>query len=516
MDLPEASKAGIWEVGITGVTLEADENEIRLRVSNREAECRSPGSLLITYKPVKPAPVVEFLSPRDSVTVEAPKLTVRIRVQSESALTEVRLLREGAAPITLDLTKLKPDAKGHFELLKDEVVSLAPGANNLRLEARNADGLTPAALVATYQRRPVRLVIDGMGEKGKKPLTPDLLAGGMPAFDKMPAGRVQLHGHVAWDEGDDEDIKKTGIVRVYVNGFQQLPAVLLPAEKGRRERAFHAELLLNEAEKNLIRVALPGLARDASSPTDFAVDCEKPVRAQRLHLLIVSTQEKDPKALKARFLQALQSTSTKEGDLKTTAFDRIYLYPRMPLTGEKANWDYVYSQLVTIKENIKDQAGSGQSYNDVVVFYYQGGESIDAQGHLFRTGGGQAKAPSFSCDDLARLFGDTPGAHILLFDVGREAAKENAGRDKVEKWPNNYPDVTAHVAVLRYAFLGRGDAPKAPSLVKALADFMPQSTRLIEVANLMRTSAEAEKDDRPQVDQFIGERVGGIEVNRKK
>src|SRR5262249_10680538 len=142
--------------------------------------------------------------------------------------------------------------------------------------------------------RPVRLEIDRLvplQAGGGEPLLPDRQEGGRIVFPPARQGRVELQGRVLWDEEDDDRLRKATLVRVYVNGFQQLPAELEPPAGGGRERRFRTPLLFNQAEDNRVEIALPGLAQDAASWAHFSVSCTDPQRGQRFHLLLVSARE---------------------------------------------------------------------------------------------------------------------------------------------------------------------------------------------------------------------------------
>src|SRR5262249_31198654 len=153
-------------------------------------------------------------------------------------------------------------------------------------------------------------------------------------FDVLPTGRVHLRGRVLWDEENDKRLANTQIVRIYVNEFQQLPAKLEPPVSSSRERKFHATLLLNYPQDNHVRIALPELQQDSSNCKDFLVDCKQPERAQRLHLLVVSPGEKDEKRLRNEFLQALQCQQDAQQQLRTAAFESVFLYG--PSVGDHA------------------------------------------------------------------------------------------------------------------------------------------------------------------------------------
>src|SRR5262249_50210833 len=133
---------------------------------------------------------------------------------------------------------------------------------------------------------------------------------------------------------------------------------------------------------------------------------------------------------------------------------------------------------------------------DVVVFYFKGGEAFtEKDGHLFRSGGGRRAVRVVSFTRLVSLFADTPGAHVLLFDVDREAARRGADADRVSRWDDFQRDVRHHVAVLRYAWLGGRRGPSDPDLVRTLQAVLPRSSQLKEVARQVREIASATKKE---------------------
>jgi hypothetical protein len=505
----DRAEAGVWVVRLAVVALDVDapENTIRVWVSNREAECLEPGTLTLTYQPQRPPPVVEFLQPRDNAVVHDSRLTIRFHVRSAGPLESVRLIREGDKPITVDLAGASTDAAGAVELKAEREVGLKSGFNTLRVEAVNDGGSQSAAVVVNYVSQPVRLEVLSLAPRGQDgpPITPEVQPGGKLSFLAVPAGRMRLRGRVLWDQAQDERLSKTRIVRIFVNGFQQLPAVLQPAAAGSRERTFQTDLLLNQADDNRVEIALPDLEQDACSCTRFGLACRKPERAQRLHLLLVSSRPVDEKALKAQFLKAFQSHTEPNGEIKTPVFDPVYTYAT--LTGYYVRPQYVYNQLHRIQATIKKLANAGTPCNDVVVFYYQGGEAVSAQGNVFQT--------SLTCDDLVRFFADTPGAHILMFDVGREGVA--AGKDKVAALDNSYGDIEQHVAVLRYAWLNGPGAQPGTGLLRALGDAMPQAGRLVEITDKVRKSARGTANPQTlRFDDFLSDDLKNLVLNRKE
>src|SRR5439155_11635916 len=279
-------------------------------------------------------PVVDFLQPRENIAVDSATLKVRFRVRSASALSKVQLLQEDGKPAAVDLSRLQPQQDGSYQSTTEMDIQLRRGLTVLRVVAANAGGEQDAALVVNFPYRPVRLVIDSLLPigPGGKAVPAAAIPGGTLVFPEMPHGRVQLRGHLVWDEQDDARLQQTKIVRVLVNGFQQLPAQLEPAAGGSRERAFRTDLLLSQAANNRVEIALPGLEQDASNRTEFLVNCKDPARAQRLHLILVSLNEEDAKGLDSKFLKLLEP-----------AFEGVDVYG--PQVGYRAGRAYVLQQL---------------------------------------------------------------------------------------------------------------------------------------------------------------------------
>lgn len=448
---------------------EATKNEIRLWVSNGDGECAAPDPLVVTFKPEQPPPSVEFLQPReDSITVAQPKVSVRILVRSTTPLRRVGLAIEGRREIPVDLVGLKADARGQFELKTEVEVPLPPGLTQMRVEAANAGGeVSSTPLTVNYPKRPVQVIIDSLLPLGgaSDKVEPERLPDGGLRVPELATGRVQLRGRVVWDEKADERIKKARLVRIYVNGFQQMPALLKPpAKAGARERAFETVLAMSQAAGNQVFVDIPGLEQEAGSRTDFTADCRSPLRAERLHVFALSSGSANGKTLKRQVLGAFQAKDDPSGAIKAPVFDSVSMYG--PLVGYEVRPVYVYTQLINIREEIEGAANAGVRGNDLVVFYYHGREVVDAQGNRFRT--------SMTADELKTIFAETPGAHLLLFDVDQNKAG-TAAKDKIDHWENSFPEVSHHVAVLHYAWLGPDNVPHDSRLLQLLETALPQT-----------------------------------------
>src|SRR5439155_17628923 len=328
------------------------------------------------------------------------------------------------------------------------------------------------ALELNYLYRPVRVAIDSLAtiRPGAKSEKIDLQSGGPIALEE---GRLRLRGRVLWDEADDQRLQKAKMVRVYVNGFQQLPAILDKPGDNPRQRSFQTTLVLNRDQGNQIEIALPDLEKDANTRLRLAVNCGRPERSQRLHLLVVSIQDKDAKPLETQIRQAFQTangattTSVASGrsrdPARQAAFDPIYSYPS--LVDYRVKPSYVYYQLVEIKNTIQRLSQIGAASSDVVAVYYRGGEAVNAQGNLFQTSltrpGRETRESAITCDEVVGIFAETPGAQILLMDVDRKGTA--ASHDQIVSWGQYYP----RVGMLHYAWL-QPNAPKNPGLIEAI------------------------------------------------
>jgi hypothetical protein len=367
----------------------------------------------------------------------------------------------------VDLSTLKTNAEGFSELLLH--VRLLPRENRFRVEAVSEGGPAEASVVIHYLHMPVRLVIDELRGKGTAAIKPEVRPGGELSFAAVPEGRIWIQGRVLWDQSNDEHFKQISLVRVYANGFQQVPAPLELPAANTRERQFKAEILLNRAKGNYIEFDLPDNSLEAGSRPRFEVDCLKPVQEQRLHLLVVgvSVKEKDKDQLVDRAREALE----------THAFTEIIPYG--PLTGYVSQ-QQIFTQLLLIKKTVDATARAG-AVNDVVMVYYQGGESLASGNHFLLTSASHSNRglewSAVSCDGLADLFAETMGAHLLLLDVTREGTPEAGVKDRIAQWPEE-----VRAGVFRAAWLRRvGQVPNDARLLNVWGETTPKVSRLQEV-----------------------------------
>jgi WD40 repeat protein len=473
-----------WVLRFQGVLLEGAfgnraaprTNQLRLWVGNAEADCHAEATVL--YKPVQPPPEVEFERPATDGGTATSRLKVQVLARSTTKLKKVELLREGDPPLAMDVAAQELDAKGNFLLIAEAEVNLRPDFNRLRLSAVNDGGEAHTSISLNYVRPPPQLEITELvlpegSSIAVKPGERDVT---------LPTSRATLRGRLYFDERDAERVDRAEQVRIYINGFQQRPADLHAKAPNGTEgwvRTFQTDILLNGVD-NHVEMTLAHFPKADGPQQQFTIHCHRPQPAQRLHVLIVSPGDDDPEPLRADVERALVSPAFQSSS-------------SVVLVGTEAKLENVQPQLVTIRYVIEAQAKAAALNNDTFVVYYRGAETVGTEGHMFTLYAPPLEADkqrfALPCDWIAEVFASTPGAQILLLDVGRRPGadpKDKAARDKIENWAHDFADVEHHAAVLRYAWLGKGATPADARLVTVLQEAMPTTKRLIEVRNFVR------------------------------
>ena len=105
----------------------------------------------------------------------------------------------------------------------------------------------------------------------------------------------------------------------------------------------------------------------------------------------------------------------------------------------------------------------------------------------------------------------------MLFDVDRQTEMAAGAKDKLAKWKDHFPDAASQVALLRYAWRSNTEAPKDPSLIKALREATPRATRLVEVAEEVSQSAFKSKyfPESLQVDKLVSDVMKDLPFTKK-
>lgn len=476
-----------WTIDAKNVPLASGANKFHVKVWNSEGASTGSESVQLTYSMPAPAKAdVEFLSPRLETIATEPSFPVRLRVRSLSPLVSVELARDREVIHRVDeaqLAKLEANPGGIREWRLDIPVELKAGANLLTLRAVNAGGEAASRVAIGYVEQPVRIVVDGIETPSTtgNPIVPksgrdNVLVAQTPITE----GRATLRGRIVWANKSDEARHGDLLVRVFANGFQQIPVKARPGVPG--ERAFAAEVVLNRDENNIVEIDLPGLAADEAARSVLRLACREPIRQQQLHLLVVGLGVKDKKKLVQQAFSALQIQPDANQELRSPAFARVFTYG--PLT------DFVGPErIITQLERIRFQLSVKRGVNDVVMLYYQGGESVNDRGRFFLLTSASAFDPNLETsaitgDDLANFFDMTPGAHLLLLDVARTKAEQAIATAEPARLVSEWPE-ESRIGLLRQTWLASTSAPPDASLLVALGETLPRArtARLKEVGD---------------------------------
>jgi WD40 repeat protein len=430
------SKDRLWTVTVPEIPLEVDENKdinenrITLQVANAEDKSAKSEVIPVTYN-VPPPPKPEIVLETRVTTLKEPEYSFKFQVKARK-LKNVEVLR-GTQVLyqAADVNKLVTNKEGFYEFDTGDL-TLDWGINELVVRAVNEGGPQSIPMVISVTAEPVRIDLDQIvvEEAKMETLTPTKDAQGKLIFPKASDGRVTLHGKIRWSSKDDAQLRKTHMVRVYVNGFQQLPAQLFPVEKGKRERKFEARLSLPWTE-NQVELLLPDLKKEANNTQEFSVACAKPVSGQQAHVVIIAPRETDQHDLKAKFRKAFAASKAGQDLFRAGIFDsvRLYAFPDYVTPGE------VLTRLDNIASILKSRAVQGFP-NDLVLVYYWGQQSEHLGENYFwtsETEPGAIPATSLQFRELSeKYFARFSGAQILLLDLYHDrpgTAAKNSWKD---------------------------------------------------------------------------------------
>ena len=267
--------------------------------------------------------------------------------------------------------------------------------------------------------QPVQVAIEYMQIGPAAPKLEPELDGKLPP---LPIGRATIHGLVRWSSTDDEALSKARYVRVFVNGFQQLPVLLKPAVAKSRVRRFEVPVVLNFQNNNL-EIDLPELKQDASNRRKFVVPCDQPITGQHLHVLMVAPQEKEVTKLEDGLVRALKAEKIGPNLYRTPVFESVQVH----MIARHVQLLEISSRLDRIAETLKERARAG-SPNDLVMIYYQG-KGLD------RLAGADplderdvAVAAASSLDDLSKNYlSRFSGGQVLILDTVGAAEELKTG-----------------------------------------------------------------------------------------
>jgi WD40 repeat protein len=435
---------------------------LTLTTADGEAEATTPDPIVFVPQAAVP-PLVTVLEPslRDS-TVSDPSVRVRLKVESDTDLSHVEITRAGKVQKRFDAPIRGKDGTYDFELAD---VALDWGVNELKMEATNDGGVTDTTVRVNVPPQPVQVAIESMQIGPGAPKLEPELGGRLPP---LPIGRATINGVVRWSSADDEALTKARFVRVYVNGFQQLPIALKPATTKSRLRRFEVPVVLNEKD-NTMEVEIPELKQDAGNRRKFVVPCDQPITGQQLHVLVVAPQEKEEATLIDGLVRALKAEKIGANLFRTPRFEAVHVH----MIARHVQLLEVTSRLDRIAEALKERARAG-SPNDLVMLYFQGKDSNGPRGPMLWTSE-QSPWLQLSLDDLSKnVLSRFAGGQVLILDTVGAAEELKTGdyRFAMLRRPDARPLFAADTGRVR--------------LMSSLEAEMPRSLYLDQLASAIR------------------------------
>jgi WD40 repeat protein len=429
--------AGRWKVTLRNVVLQTGDNKLTLVVANKDGDSRESATVWVRYTKPKPLPPVvkfpDYPNAEQAYPVKGPDHQLAFVVESKTPLRRVELRWEGDQD---QFYRATADDLKRERLAKPHRVHLQPGQpRTFHLVAVNEGGEARAQVTLHWPQPPLYVEVEKL-ESGKTPgkyFSPVGTDGqGKAVFDKVPEGQVKLHGTISWNDANDEQFRKDIPVRVYANGFQQIPATAQPPAPGKRKTTFTAMVLLTQEKNNEIKVELPNLKMaDGQRNACVVRECTDRISGRRLHVVMVGIDDTNAAALKEKALRAIGAVPVPEENERwkaPPAFERVEPYG--PLVGQEVTPTRVRSELRRVKRKIQTTPRQNILLGEVVLLYYQGRELITEKGkHYLLTavssGDDDPERAAISCERIVELFSDVPGAQVVMLDAKREA-KTNA------------------------------------------------------------------------------------------
>ena len=441
---------------------------LRLTLTTADGEAEAAVAEPIVFVPQAAVPpILTVLEPslRES-TVPDPSVRVRLKVESDTDLSHVEIARAGKVQKRFDAPVRGKDGTYDFELAD---VALDWGVNELAMEATNDGGMAQATVRVNVPPQPVQVAVESMQIGPGAPKLEPELGGRLPP---LPIGRATINGVVRWSSADDEALTKARFVRVFVNGFQQLPIALKPAASKSRLRRFEVPVVLNEKD-NSLEVEIPELKQDAGNRRKFVVPCDQPITGQQLHVLMVAPQEKEEAKLLDGLVRALKAEKIGPNLFRTPRFEAVQVH----MIARHVQLLEITSRLDRIAETLKERARAG-SPNDLVMLYYQGKDSNGPRGPMLWTSE-QSPWLQLSLDDLSKnVLSRFAGGQVLILDTVGAAEELKTGdyRFAMLRRPDARPLFAANTGRVR--------------LMSTLESEMPRTLYLDQLASALRDTIQ--------------------------
>jgi WD40 repeat protein len=512
--LRDANGTAIYEVNAQEVPLEPGINRVEIVASNTDGSCRKPAFVEATYDAVHWRPAqLTFLNaaPSSSVTDASYELLVRADSPSplRSAYVEVNRRRVPAADIRI----AEPGDQATQRWQISARLNLQQGVNKVTIYVANEGGEASEEREINYVAPPVRVRITSL-EPAASPdgrIRPRTGPNNELVF-AQPAtkGNAWLRGVVQWSQADADRTTSTHL-RIWVNGFQQVPVLL---EVGQTVQQFEAPIVLSEAKDNRITLDLDGAPSDSLSRLSFSVDCLEPVTNQRLHLLTIGVNQQDSDSLRQRALKAIGAEVENNGrfalPLRAPGFPRVNVY--RPLIG-RVTFSDVFRLLLDVRADLqvplaRGAVGGAAPINDVVMLYYEGGLLVpDEDFFILSTSQEYDRSNRFSAissEWLGSFFDSMRGAQLAFLDV---ATPQPDSEIPMENWNHD-----SHAALLCYTWPQGVTPPTELRLIDAVERALAAAQRLGELDQILASiSVNASELDYSRV---LPERMKSLVLTR--
>ncbi|HJS08991.1 MAG TPA: WD40 repeat domain-containing protein, partial [Pirellulales bacterium] len=369
----QGDKPDRWLLDFKPLLIEPGKSRIQVAVKDEQAQSADKELVVNVEKRFAPPPEIVVLSAHDHPVLPDTPVAVEAVVRSSSPIRDLRVETGGGRGEVLhsaaDLgNRQTKNEQGQYEYHLKTSVPGGVDSKLLRIEAVNGGGRKTADILNTVIVPPAGVFLESVALKSQPkrtfPLTKNQ-AGRLVLNQDLPESELILSGYVLSPRGQAAESRKIP-VQVWVNGFLQRPTFAEPVKGDSARWPFQAEIVLSQRRSNQIDVDIvdPDLPSDAANRTTLALDCAKPNKTRKLHLLIVAVGAKREEGalVQERAVAAVQGRSKNAREFSTPAFEQGVIHGL--LLGNTVQRNKVLFEIGRLARNLKP--------NDVAMIYYQG------------------------------------------------------------------------------------------------------------------------------------------------
>ena len=477
---PNQNDKALTDVTLKNVLLTEGVNTIRLILRNADGRVQStPKTQVRWVKYIPPQgpppsrPKIYFANVNDQVPLAGywpgDEMNVAFNVLAGANLQWVKVYYNGKQVATPQLPQPVDGMKYRFTL----PVTLENDENDLRVVVLDKNlRWNEKRVLLRPLKPPVRMMIDQIEDRANnivmKPKDPKQRRVEFPGGVGGP--NIILRGRVITSESTMK--LKRPYVKCWVNGYAQWTrANPVPGEP--TQWRFAMNLVLNQ-KQNRLRLALPEAPQERFSQSQTTVACANPNTDQKLHLVVVGIDPKNPRAFDTNKLQELAEKAFGIGKDGKGPFQKpeVYVIPRNKV--RSANVTAILKTIQVSKQN------PSKGEHDLVVFFYQGQEVQKDDQIVLRTLDRVEDKDILTDQSLTELLDEIYGAHVVMLDVTHDQVK------KVSKdW-----DTGEFLGLLRTVHNGGMPKSNAFPLISALQRELPKIKELDELPTAVKQAFE--------------------------